>query len=129
MVRVPLLVNEVHGFSSKPYIACLLYTSGNNHKEEQYGENEVWQRRCIQPWHFMRFLMKIHHCLPPFLSCLLYTSDADFLAGIGALVFFYGIGQTVIGSLPAIKDWWKMCIRDRQPAEPPNRVQSAPHYL
>ena len=33
--------------------------------------------------------------------------DADFLAGIGALVFFYGIGQTVIGSLPAIKDWWK----------------------
>ena len=33
--------------------------------------------------------------------------DADFLAGIGALVFFYGIGQTIIGSLPAIKDWWK----------------------
>ena len=33
--------------------------------------------------------------------------DVDFLAGIGALVFFYGIGQTVIGSLPAIKDWWK----------------------
>ena len=33
--------------------------------------------------------------------------DAGFLAGIGALVFFYGIGQTVIGSLPAIKDWWK----------------------
>ena len=33
--------------------------------------------------------------------------DADFLAGIGALVFIYGIGQTVIGSLPAIKDWWK----------------------
>ena len=33
--------------------------------------------------------------------------EADFLAGIGALVFFYGIGQTVIGSLPAIKDWWK----------------------
>lgn len=33
--------------------------------------------------------------------------DVDFLAGIGALVFFYGIGQTIIGSLPAIKDWWK----------------------
>ena len=33
--------------------------------------------------------------------------DADFLAGIGALVFFYGLGQTLIGSLPAIKDWWK----------------------
>ena len=33
--------------------------------------------------------------------------NVDFLAGIGALVFFYGIGQTVIGSLPAIKDWWK----------------------
>lgn len=31
---------------------------------------------------------------------------ADFLAGLGALVFFYGIGQTVIGSLPAIKQWW-----------------------
>ncbi len=31
---------------------------------------------------------------------------ADFLAGIGALVFFYGVGQTVIGSLPAIKKWW-----------------------
>lgn len=33
--------------------------------------------------------------------------DADFLAGIGALVFFYGLGQTLIGSLPAIKDWWR----------------------
>ena len=33
--------------------------------------------------------------------------EADFLAGIGALVFFYGLGQTLKGSLPAIKDWWK----------------------
>ena len=33
--------------------------------------------------------------------------EADFLAGIGALVFFYGLGQTLIGSLPAIKDWWR----------------------
>lgn len=32
--------------------------------------------------------------------------NAEFLAGLGALVFFYGIGQTVIGSLPAIKQWW-----------------------
>lgn len=31
---------------------------------------------------------------------------ADFLAGIGALIIFYGIGQTVIGSLPAIRQWW-----------------------
>ena len=31
---------------------------------------------------------------------------ADFLAGIGALIIFYGIGQTVIGSLPVIKQWW-----------------------
>lgn len=33
--------------------------------------------------------------------------DADFLAGIGALVFFYGAGQTVIGALPSIKDFLK----------------------
>ena len=33
--------------------------------------------------------------------------DVDFLAGIGALIGFYGLGQTLIGSLPAIKDWWK----------------------
>lgn len=39
--------------------------------------------------------------------------DADFLAGIGALVFFYGIGQTVIGSLPAIKNWWKTVTATR----------------
>ena len=32
--------------------------------------------------------------------------SADFLAGIGALIGIYGLGQTVIGSLPAIKDWW-----------------------
>lgn len=32
--------------------------------------------------------------------------SADFLAGIGALVGIYGLGQTVIGALPAIKDWW-----------------------
>lgn len=32
--------------------------------------------------------------------------DAEFLAGLGALVFFYGIGQVVIGSLPVIKQWW-----------------------
>ncbi len=31
---------------------------------------------------------------------------SDFLAGIGALVGIYGLGQTVIGALPAIKDWW-----------------------
>ena len=33
--------------------------------------------------------------------------DVDFLAGIGALIVFYGLGQTLIGSLPAIRDWWK----------------------
>lgn len=33
--------------------------------------------------------------------------NVDFLAGIGALIVFYGLGQTIIGSLPAIKDWWK----------------------
>lgn len=32
--------------------------------------------------------------------------SAEFLAGLGALVFFYGLGQTVIGSLPVIKQWW-----------------------
>ena len=32
--------------------------------------------------------------------------SVDFLAGIGALIGFYGLGQTLIGSLPAIKDWW-----------------------
>lgn len=31
---------------------------------------------------------------------------ADFLAGIGALVLFYGAGQATIGSLPSIKQWW-----------------------
>ena len=31
----------------------------------------------------------------------------SFLAGIGALIGIYGLGQTLIGSLPAIKDWWK----------------------
>ena len=33
--------------------------------------------------------------------------DVDFLAGIGALIIFYGSGQTLIGLLPAIRDWWK----------------------
>ncbi len=33
--------------------------------------------------------------------------DADFLAGIGALIFIYGLGQAVIGSLPTIKDYLK----------------------
>ena len=33
--------------------------------------------------------------------------DADFLAGIGALVFIYGFGQAVIGSLPTIKEYLK----------------------
>lgn len=33
--------------------------------------------------------------------------DADFLAGIGALVFIYGLGQAVIGSLPTIKEYLK----------------------
>ena len=32
--------------------------------------------------------------------------NAEFLAGIGALVLFYGLGQAVIGSLPTIKQWW-----------------------
>lgn len=32
--------------------------------------------------------------------------NAEFLAGLGALVMFYGVGQAVIGSLPAIKAWW-----------------------
>ncbi len=32
--------------------------------------------------------------------------DSTFLAGIGALVGIYGIGQVVIGALPAIKKWW-----------------------
>ncbi len=36
--------------------------------------------------------------------------DTPFLAGIGALIAFYGIGQVVIGTLPAIKNWWN----DRQ---------------
>lgn len=31
---------------------------------------------------------------------------SSFLAGIGALVGIYGVGQVIIGSLPAIKDWW-----------------------
>lgn len=31
---------------------------------------------------------------------------ANFLAGIGALFFFYGVGQTVIGALPNLKKWW-----------------------
>ena len=33
--------------------------------------------------------------------------DVDFLAGIGALIIFYGSGQTLIGLLPAIREWWK----------------------
>lgn len=36
---------------------------------------------------------------------------ADFLAGIGALVLFYGAGQATIGSLPSIKQWW--CNRNK----------------
>ena len=32
--------------------------------------------------------------------------DTPFLAGIGALIGIYGIGQVVIGVLPAIKDFW-----------------------
>ncbi len=39
--------------------------------------------------------------------CVMFAFwSADFLAGIGALVGFYGLGQTAIGALPAIKDWW-----------------------
>ena len=39
--------------------------------------------------------------------CAMFTIwNAEFLAGLGALVAFYGIGQVVIGSLPAIKEWW-----------------------
>lgn len=33
--------------------------------------------------------------------------DSDFLAGIGALVLIYGLGQAVIGSLPTIKEYLK----------------------
>ncbi len=33
--------------------------------------------------------------------------DSDFLAGIGALVFLYGLGQAVIGALPTIKEYLK----------------------
>ncbi len=33
--------------------------------------------------------------------------DSDFLAGIGALVLLYGLGQAVIGALPAIKEYLK----------------------
>lgn len=40
--------------------------------------------------------------------CVMFSIwGADFLAGIGALVFFYGAGQTVIGALPSIKDFLK----------------------
>ena len=40
--------------------------------------------------------------------CVMFSLwDVDFLAGIGALIGFYGLGQTLIGLLPAIKDWWK----------------------
>lgn len=40
--------------------------------------------------------------------CAMFTIwNAEFLAGLGALIFFYGLGQTVIGSLPAIRQWWK----------------------
>ncbi len=39
--------------------------------------------------------------------CAMFTWwDTPFLAGIGALIGIYGIGQVVIGALPAIKDWW-----------------------
>lgn len=33
--------------------------------------------------------------------------DSDFLAGIGALVLLYGLGQAVIGALPAIREYLK----------------------
>ena len=32
--------------------------------------------------------------------------NAEFLAGLGALIAFYGIGLVVIGSLPVIRQWW-----------------------
>ena len=39
--------------------------------------------------------------------CAMFSwGPVDFLAGIGALIGFYGLGQTLIGLLPAIKDWW-----------------------
>lgn len=39
--------------------------------------------------------------------CIMFLIwDADFLAGIGALIFFYGMGQVVIGLLPSLKKWW-----------------------
>ncbi len=39
--------------------------------------------------------------------CVMFAFwGSDFLAGLGALVFFYGLGQAIIGSLPAIKQWW-----------------------
>lgn len=38
--------------------------------------------------------------------CIMFLIwDADFLAGIGALIFFYGMGQVVIGLLPSLKKW------------------------
>lgn len=38
------------------------------------------------------------------LATMFMLWDASFLAGVGALVFFYGLGQVAIAALPAIKD-------------------------
>ncbi len=40
------------------------------------------------------------------LGIMFLVWDANFLAGIGALIFFYGMGQVVIGLLPSLKKWW-----------------------
>lgn len=40
------------------------------------------------------------------LAAMFLIMGTGFLAGIGALIMFMGLGQVVIGSLPAIKKWW-----------------------
>lgn len=40
------------------------------------------------------------------LAVMFMIWGSDFMVGIGALVFFYGAGQAVIGALPSIKRWW-----------------------
>lgn len=40
------------------------------------------------------------------LTAMFLVMGTGFLAGIGALIMFMGMGQVVIGSLPAIKKWW-----------------------
>lgn len=40
------------------------------------------------------------------LTLMFMLWQATFLVGIGCLVVFYGLGQTVIGCLPSLKRWW-----------------------